>query len=110
MPIIAISGDVPSQEIARVISDGLGPRYRVQQQKSVGWGFGKPADADEDNIAVTAGSGRFRRTQVRVNRDGDRTVIHIAPPGPLQLWLINTIGIARKVRQALQDAPELKAA
>ena len=54
-------------------------------------------------------AGRFRRTQVLVSRDGDRTVIKSQPPGPLQLWLINTVGIARKVRQALLDTPELKA-
>jgi hypothetical protein len=109
MQTVTIPGDVPSQEIARALNGNLGPSYRVQQGKSVGWGFGTPQDADEDNIAVTAGSGRFRRTQVLVGRDGDRTVIKIQPPGPLQLWLINTVGITRKVRQALLDTPELKA-
>jgi hypothetical protein len=108
MLTVIIPGDVPTQEIASALTGQLGPGYHVQQAKSVGWGFGAPQDADEDNIAVSAGSGRFRRTQVMVSRNGDHTVIKIQPPGPLQLWLINTVGIARKTRQALLDSPELK--
>jgi len=109
MPTVTVSGDVSSDQIAAALTDRLGPRYRVQQGKGVSFGFGMPHDADEDTMVVSTGSGRFWRTQVSVDRRGDRTLIRIEPPRPVQLWLINTIGIARKARQALLDTPGLKA-
>jgi hypothetical protein len=107
MPIITVPGEVSSEEIATALTSRLGPRYRVQEGKGVSWGFGMAHDADDDNIVVSVGSGRLWRTQVSISRDADRTVIQIEPPRPVQLRLINTVGIARKVRQALLDTPDL---
>jgi hypothetical protein len=109
MPTVTVPGDVSSAQITEVLADRLGPRYRVELGRCVTWGFGTPKNADTDNIAVSSGSGRFRRTQVSIQRGGGDSIVMIDPPGPIQLRLLNLAGIAHKVRHALLSTPELRA-
>lgn len=109
MPTVTIPREVTSDEITRALTERLGPHYQVQPGKQAHWGFGLAEDADTDSIVVSAGSGRFVRTQVSIQRDGDRSTIRIETPGPLQLRLLNAMGITKKVHQALIDTPQLGA-
>jgi hypothetical protein len=109
MPTVTVpSVGITGQQIATALTKGLGPQYRVHPGKSVSWGFGRPHDADEDNIVVSKGSGRFSRTQVSIERRGDSSDIRIETPGPVQLRLLNA-GMASQIRQALLGTPELRA-
>jgi hypothetical protein len=109
MSTFTVLGDMSSGQIAEALASRLGPRYRVEQGKRLTWGFGTPKAADSDNIVVSAGSGRFRRAQVTIERGGGDSIVRIDSPGPIQLTLLNMAGIGRKVRRVLLSTPELGA-
>lgn len=110
MPTVTIPRDVTSKDIANVLTARLGRDYQVQLGKRVNWGFGRPEDADFNSIAVTAGSGRFIRTLVSIDRNGSSSTVRIETPGPVQLRILNAAaGITKRVHQALLDSTELEA-
>jgi hypothetical protein len=48
------------------------------------------------------------RAQVRIIRRSGKTDVRVTPGGLLGDLVMNTLGIAPKVRQALRDAPSLR--
>ena len=58
-----------------------------------------------DAIVVGTGSNCIRRTQLRIIRRAGETRLQAEPPGPMQVRLINMLGIARKVHRVLLAAP-----
>jgi hypothetical protein len=103
--------DVTSDEVSAALSEGLGPRYDVRsgmRARLLGWG--EPEESQPDDIVVGSGTGRVWRAQVRIDRQAGQTHIRIAPAGLTWIRLINTFGVARKVRRALLAAPDLRSA
>jgi len=100
--------DVTSDEVSAALSEGLGPRYEVQPgMKAPLLGWGEPEEGQPDDIVVGSGTGPVWRTQVRIDRQAGQTRIRVAPTGLVWIRLINTFGVARKVRRALLAAPDL---
>ena len=101
--------DVTPEEVSRALRSGLGTRYHVLPGTEATYAFGAPHPGEPDAIVVGIGSGRLWRTQVRVSRSGGQTHIQVAsaPAMPLT-WLVNTLGITRKVHRVLKEAPGLR--
>lgn len=67
--------------------------------------IGSPQAGGPDEITVGKGSSPMVRAQVTIIRQPDHTDIRITPGGVAGDLLMNTLGIARKIRHVLQAAP-----
>jgi hypothetical protein len=67
--------------------------------------LGSPQAAGPDEIVVGKGSTPMVRAQVTIIHRADHTDIRITPGGVAGDLLMNTVGIARKIRRVLLDAP-----
>lgn len=111
MPTIyVLRSDVTSDEVVKVLRDGLGSRYDVLPglQLSVSSFFAPAKQAQPDEIVVSLGNSVLR-AQVSIARQAEGTAIQVRPGGLLSIWLINEFGVARRVRQVLRSAPSLTA-
>ena len=107
MPTITIPRAVlTSEEVTRVLRDGLGPRYHVVPGMRMPQAclFAAEPNQNPDTILVSIGSSRFFRAQVTLTRPAGQTVILIRPGGTSSEFPINALGIARKIRQVLGSA------
>jgi hypothetical protein len=109
MSTVTVSKDVTSHEVVEALRSGLDPRYEVLPGMRMPRSplFGRPRPSEPDLIMVTARP--MVRAQVRLIPQAGRTDLQITPGGVLGDLLMNTLGIAREVRQALLDAPGLHA-
>jgi hypothetical protein len=100
--------NVTSEEVAEALRSGLEPRYEVQPGMRMPRTplVGSPRPDRPELILVS--SGRMARAQVRIIRHSGMTDIRVTPGGVLADLLMNTLGIAPKVRQVLREAPGLK--
>jgi hypothetical protein len=102
--------DVTSEEIVEALRSGLDPRYDVQpgmrMPRSPLLGSPRP---DEPEVILVAASPMVQ-TQVRIIHRSGHTDRRVTPGGVLGDLLMNTLGIARKVRKILANASELRAA
>ena len=107
MPTVTVPRNVTSQEVVEALRNGLDPRYEVlpgmQMPRSPL--LGRPRPSEPELILVTANP--MVRAQVRIIPRAGRTDLRITPAGVLGDLLMNTLGIAREVRQALLNAPSL---
>ena len=97
--------DVTADEVTDALRSGLDPRYDVvpgMRMPRVPL-VGSPRPDRPELILVSANA--MTRAQVRVIRHSGQTDIRVTPGG----LLINTIGMAAKVRRVLRDAPDLGA-
>ena len=102
--------DVTSEEVVKVLRDGLGPRYSVEPGLRLARSsFVAPRRDHPDEIVVSAGANSVLRAQVSIARQPGGTAIQVRPGGLFWIWLINEFGITRKVCQVLQGAPGLAA-
>jgi hypothetical protein len=100
--------DVTSDEVADALRHGLGSRYKVFPGAGVNWNpVGGPRPDHPDTIVVGTGSARVFRAQVRISQDAGETILHVSPGGYIWPRVVNTFGVARKVRQVLAAAPSL---
>ncbi len=99
--------DVTSEEVTDALRTGLDPRYEVQPGMRMPRTplFGAPRPDQPELILVSSGS--MVRAQVRIIRRPGQTDIRVTPGGVLGDLLLNTLGIAPKVRRVLRDAPGL---
>lgn len=108
MPTVTVPRNVTSQEVVEALRNGLDPRYEVlpgmQMPRSPL--LGRPRPSEPELILVTANP--MVRAQVRIIPRAGRTDLRITPAGVLGDLLMNTLGIAREVRQALLNAPSLE--
>jgi len=111
LPTITIPRAVlTSEEVTRVLRDGLGPRYHVVPGMRMPQAclFAAEPNQNPDIILVSIGSSRlsnrFFRAQVTLTRPAGQTVILIRPGGTSSEFPINALGIARKIRQVLGSA------
>jgi hypothetical protein len=108
MSTVSIPRDVTSQEVVKALRNGLDPRYEVQPGMRMPRApFGTPRPSSPELIMVAAGP--MVRAQVTVVPGTGGTELQITPGGVLGDLLMNTFGVAREVRRALLDAPELRA-
>jgi hypothetical protein len=96
--------DVTSEEVTDALRAGLDPRYDVAPGMRMPLVplFGKPRPDRPELILVS--SGATARAQVRIIRHSGQTDIRVTPGG----LLINTIGLAAKVRRVLRDGHDLR--
>jgi len=110
MPTITVSRDnVTSDEVCKVLRDGLGDGYNVLPGTAMGRSAVQgPHAAEPDKILVGTGSNRVIKAQVTIEQHGGRTVLHITPGGLSWDLALNSLGIARKTRQVLAASPDLQ--
>jgi hypothetical protein len=95
--------DVTADEVTDALLAGLGPGYDVvpgMRMPRVPL-FGKPRPDRPELILVS--SGAMGKAQVRIIRHSGQTDIRVTPGG----LVINTVGLAARIRQVLRDAPDL---
>jgi hypothetical protein len=95
--------DVTAEEVTDALRAGLGSGYDVvpgMRMPRVPL-VGKPQPDRPELILVS--SGAMAKAQVRIIRHSGQTDIRVTPGG----LLINTLGMAARVRQVLRDAPDL---
>jgi hypothetical protein len=95
--------DVTTEEVTDALRAGLDPRYEVvpgMRMPRVPL-LGTPRPDRPELILIS--SSAMARAQVKIIRHSGRTDIRVTPGG----LLINTIGIAAKVRRVLRDARDL---
>ena len=96
--------DVTAEEVTDALRAGLDPRYDVtpgMRMPPVPL-LGAPRPDRPELILVS--SSAIARAQVRIIRHSGQTDIRVTPGG----LLVNTMGIAAKVRRVLRDARDLK--
>jgi hypothetical protein len=100
--------DLSAEEVAAALRHVLGGGYLVRRgEHGSANPFAGPVPARADTIFVGEGEERLRWAQVDVVHRGGHTELQIRPGGMVSLRLLNALGVARRVRNALRDAPEL---
>jgi drug/metabolite transporter (DMT)-like permease len=107
MPTVTIPRtDITSDQISAALRNGLDDRYDVLQGRRMNrLPIGDPEAAGPNEIVVGKGPSPMVRAQVTIIRQADHTDIRITPGGVAGDLLMNTLGIARKIRRVLLDAP-----
>jgi hypothetical protein len=107
MPTVTIPRtDITSDQISAALRDGLDDRYDVLPgMRMTRIPAGSPRTAGPDEIVVGKGPSPMVRAQVTIIRRADHTDIRITPGGLAGDLLMNTVGIARKIRHVLLNAP-----
>jgi hypothetical protein len=110
--IIVPRSNVTTDEVSEALRQGLGPRYKVLPGTGMNWNpVGSPRSDKPDKVVVGTGSTRLFRAEVTISSRAGQTVLHVIAGGiSLPLRLINGFWIARKVRQVLLTAPDLRRA
>jgi hypothetical protein len=98
--------DVTLDEVSAALRAKLGPRYNIRPSMR-STGFGKEVPGDARMMLVAANW--LERANVRVVPGVGSTAIQVDAGATYfgLIRLIHHLGVARKVRQALADAPEL---
>jgi hypothetical protein len=111
LPTITIPrADLTSEEVTRALRAGLGPHYHVvpgmrMPRMAI---FAAELSQNPDTILVGTGADRLFRAQVTLIRRSGQTHIRIIPSGVSLDFGINSLGIARKIRQVLASAPDIR--
>ena len=95
--------DVTTEEVADALRAGLGPGYDVVPGMRIPRVplLGKPRPDRPESILVS--SSAMASVQVKIIRHSGQTDIRVTPGG----LLINTIGLAARVRRVVRDALDL---
>lgn len=107
MPTVTIPRtDITSEQIGAALREGLDDRYDVLPgMRMTRIPIGSPQAADPNEIVVGKGPSPMVRAQVTIIRRADHTDIRITPGGAAGDLLMNTLGIARKIRRVFLEAP-----
>ena len=110
MPTVTVPrDDVTSEEVCKVLRDGLGSGYNVLPGMGMGqFAIQGPHPAQPDTILVGTGSNRLIKAEINFVRQGGQTMLRISPGGITADRLVNSLGIARKARTALATSPDLQ--
>lgn len=102
--------DLTTQEVATALRDGLGEGYNVLPGMAIGqlW-FQGPHEGSENMIVVGTGQNRLVKAQVTIMSRGGQTELRISPGGITWDYVLNTFGVARKVREVLANSASLAA-
>lgn len=89
MATFTVERDVSLDEVADVLRQGLGERYRVNPRRSA-----------HEGIGVAHG---MQTANVRVDRSNGSTTFRIHGGGFIASRLVNELGFARRVGSAIRD-------
>lgn len=111
MPTVTVSRpDLTTEEVAKVLRDGLGAGYDVLPGMAMGRTMYQAEHEGQPNmIVVGTGSNRVVKAQVTITPRGGQTELRISPRGLTWDWALNNFGVARKVKQVLATSPSLSA-
>jgi hypothetical protein len=103
MPTVTVPrADLTTEEVASVLRDGLGADYNVlpgMEMSRPAWSG--PHPGQPNTILVGTGSNRAVKAQVTLIPRGGQTELRISPGGLIGDLVMNTFGIAQKVKQVL---------
>jgi hypothetical protein len=111
MSTVTVSrSELTTEEVVTVLRDGLGAGYNVLPGMAMGrTALQGPHKGRPNTIVVGTGDNVIIKAQVTIiSRDG-QTELRISPGGLTADLLVNTFGIARKVRRILASSPGLSA-
>jgi len=110
LTVTAGRSDVTPEEVADVLRNGLGSRYRVLPGMRVSVNpVGEPQPSQPDRITVGIRSGRLYHAQVTIERREQQTLLHVTPGGALPTQrFIDRVSVVRKVVHVLRTAPDLR--
>jgi hypothetical protein len=102
--------DLTTETVTAALRDGLSDRYNVLPGMAIGrMTIQAPRKGQPNMITVGTGENLIVKAQVTiVPRDG-HTDLRIRPGGITLDLLLNTLGVARKVRRVLKNSPGLAA-
>lgn len=111
MPTVTVPRtDLTTEEVVRVLRDGLGAGYNVLPGMTMGQlPFQGPREGRPNMIVVGTGDNRAIKAQVTITPQGGQTKLRIRPSGITLSLVLNTFGIARTVRGVLASSPSLSA-
>jgi hypothetical protein len=103
MPTVTVPRtDLTTEEVVTVLRDGLGAEYHVLPGMAIGQlPFQGPREGRPNTIVVGTGDDRAIKAQVTITPRGARTKLRIRPSGITLTFVLNSFGIARKVREVL---------
>lgn len=94
--------DLTTEEVVTVLRDGLGEGYSVLPRMAIGrTALEGPHEGRPNTIEVGASGNRIVKAQVTIVPRGEHTVLRISPGGTAFALLLNTFGVARRVRWVL---------
>jgi hypothetical protein len=104
--ITVARSNVTVEEVSAVLRDKLGSGYQITPSVT-SRGFAKEVPDDANAMLVTGAW--LARANIRILPGADGTEIRVSPGAtyPGLIRFIDRIGIARKVHQILERAPEL---
>ena len=98
--------DLTTEEVATVLRDRLGHGYNVLPGMAMGrTALQGPHKGRPNTIVVGTGDNVIIKAQVTIIPQDGQTRLRISPGGITADRLVNTFGIARKVRKALASSP-----
>jgi len=111
MPTVTVPrADLTTEEVVKVLRDGLGAGYNVLPGMAMTrLPFLGPREGRPNKIVVGTGDNRVVKAQVTITPRGGQTKLRISPGGFTTTFVVNSFGIARKVRQVLASSPGLSA-
>ena len=112
MSTVTVSrGDVSTEEVVKVLRDGLEADYNVLPEMIMGRTIlQRPRKGRPNTIVVGTGDNMLVKAQVTITSRGGQTELRISPGGVTWDLLYNTRGVARQIRAVLASAPSLSAA
>jgi hypothetical protein len=102
--------DLTTNEVVTVLRGGLGDHYNVLPGMVMGrTTIQDPRKGRPNTIVVGTGENRIVKAQVTITPRGGQTELRISPGGVTWSLVLNTFGVARKVRGVLASSPGLSA-
>jgi hypothetical protein len=99
-----------TEEVVTVLRDGLGAGYNVLPGMAMGRTILQgPHKGRPNTIVVGTGDNFVIKAQVTITERGGQTELRISPGGVTWDLLMNTFGVARKVRGVLASSLGLSA-
>jgi hypothetical protein len=102
--------DLTTEEVVTALRDGLGAGYNVLPGMATGRTILQgPHKGRSNTIVVGTGDNVVVKAQVTIIARDGQTDLRISPGGVTADLLLNTFGVARKVRRVLASSPGLSA-
>jgi hypothetical protein len=111
MPTVTVPrADLTTEEVVSALRDGLGDSYNVLPGKAMGRTMYQSEHEGQPNtIVVGTGENRLVKAQVTITPRGGQTELRINAGGLSWDWLMNSFGVAQKVKKVLESSPTLSA-
>jgi hypothetical protein len=111
MPTVTVTrADLTTEEVVTVLRNGLGDDYNVLPGMAIGrTTLQDPHKGRPNTIVVGTGENRIVKAQVTITPRGGQTELRISPGGVTWDLVLNTFGVARKIRRVLASSPSLSA-